>query len=181
MQSDIPETLHLTRTNLQDEYVAIYMDRPAAFVVAVPVLNERYGLAVWLEKGSGEMYGFPTILSVKIMLRSLCKRTKAKEARSWYWQLGPLSPRNIKLERNNTKVSKGFGCSWNNFASYALYEYLKEWNLLEMVEDYYVPVKGPIDMAIALASARNKYEEVLTALTQAVITGLDLPEPNEDE
>lgn len=181
MQSELPETLQLARTNLQDEYLAIYMDRPAAFVVGVPVLNETYGLVVWLEKGSGEMYGFPTVLSTKIMLRSLCKRVKAREERSWYWQLGPLSPRNIKRERNHVKSSKGFMTSWNDAASYVLYQYLEEWGLLEMVEDYYIPVKGPVDMATALASARNKYEEVLTALTQAVITGLDLPEPKQDD
>jgi len=179
MRSDIPENLYLAKTNLRDEYLAIYMDRPAAFVVGVPVLNETYGLVVWLEKGSGTTCGFPTVLSVKIMLRSLCKRKKAREERSWYWQLGPLSSRNIKLERN--KATKGYMLSWNDVASYALYEYLNEWDLLEMVEDFYVPVKGPIDMATAFIVARTKYEEVLAALTQATITGLNIPEPPQDE
>lgn len=154
------------------------MDRPPAFVVATPVLNDRYGLAVWVEKGSGTMNGFPTALSTKVMLRSLCKRTKTNEVRSWYWQLGPLSPHNIKMER--IFFIKRHRLNWNNAAAFILYDYLKEWNLLEMVEDLYMPIRGPMDMGTAIASAKNKYEEVLAALTQAVITGLDIPEPEQD-
>lgn len=181
MLSDIPETLYLARTNLGDEYLAIYMDRPAAFVVGVPVLNETYGLVVWLEKGTGHIDGFSTVLSTKIMLRSLLKRKKPREERSWYWQLGPLSPSNIKMERHRAVKGRGFLLTWNQAASYTLYQYLMDWDLMEMVEDYYVPVQGPIDMATALVKARTKYEEVLAALTQAVITGLDIPEPPKDE
>jgi hypothetical protein len=178
--SEIPETIGLARTYLGDDCLAIYTDGHAAFAVAAPVLDDRYGLAVWLEKGSGTILGFPAILSVKIMLRSLCKRKKPKETRPWHWQLGPLSPYNIKLERNR-KANISMLAVWNHRASYILYEYLKEWNLIDMVEDHYIPVNGPIDMITAFSSAKTKYEEILTALTQAMITGLNLPEPDAND
>lgn len=168
----------MAKAKINDDHIAVYMDRPAAFVVVAPVLNDRYGLAVWVEKGSGRISGFPTALSTKVMLRSLCKRTKEKEDRHWYWQLGPLSPCNIKMERNQFMARRQL--NWNNASAFMLHDYLGKWGLLEMVEDLYMPIRGPIDMGSAIASARDKYEEVLTALTQAVITGLDLPEPTED-
>lgn len=162
--SKAPLALRLAWEILNDQTALLYVDNTAYIIIGIPVVDYRFGIFLTLEKGRGEIYGLPAISSVKVSLRKIENRNPDKDVKPWGWPHGSMSNTNIRHQRHRNPICK------------ALYDELATWDVLYMVDDYYAPLpEKPTNVATALMVTKKRYEEILTALTFATMTGISWP------